>query len=38
MALGDGTHELSIKAEVRTAISKQAGVTVTVRVEQWLDD
>jgi hypothetical protein len=38
MALGDGRHMLPIKADVRKAISKQAGDTVTVRLERRLDD
>ena len=37
MARGDGTHMLPAKVEVRRAISKQAGDTVSVRLEARLE-
>ena len=36
MALGDGRHKLPVRAELRTAIGKQAGDTVRVVLEERL--
>ena len=36
MAMGDGTHKLPVKADVRKAISKEAGDTVTVHLQERL--
>ena len=33
MAQGDGTHRLPVRATVRTAIGKEAGDTVHVRID-----
>ncbi len=36
MPLGDGRHKLPVRAELRTAIGKQAGDTVRVVLEERL--
>lgn len=38
MALGDGTHMLPIKSDVRKAIRKDVGDTVTVQLLERIDN
>ncbi|MGB6960324.1 MAG: DUF1905 domain-containing protein [Candidatus Acidiferrum sp.] len=37
MAMGGGIHMLPIKAEIRQVIGKEAGDTVGVALEEWID-
>jgi hypothetical protein len=37
MAMGDGTHKLPVKADVRQAIEKDVGETVKVLLEERID-
>ncbi|MEA2639325.1 MAG: hypothetical protein QOF51_719 [Chloroflexota bacterium] len=38
MAIGDGTHKLPVKIDVREAIGKEVGDMVTVRFEERIAD
>src|SRR5438128_10637854 len=37
MAMGDGTHKLPVRADVRRAIGKESGETVDVRLDERIE-
>ena len=36
MALGNGTHKLPVRADIRQAIGKAVGDTVAISLEEWI--
>ncbi|HEY6385164.1 MAG TPA: DUF1905 domain-containing protein [Candidatus Acidoferrum sp.] len=38
MAMGDGTHKLPVRTDIRKAIGKEVGDTVAVLLEERIDD
>lgn len=38
MAMGDGSHKLSVREAIRKAIGKEAGDTMAVLVEEQIDN
>jgi hypothetical protein len=38
MAMGDGTHKLPVKSDVRKAIGKEAGDSVRVHLDERVSD